>query len=55
VNHYNHKTVSFNCIACRKSFGPFPGDKNYFFEKVEQQINRRVRAGQWKRGAEDVS
>lgn len=40
--------VAFQCETCNTRFGPFEGQINYFFGKIERQIQRKLRSGEWK-------
>jgi hypothetical protein len=40
--------VVFHCETCDRRFGPFEGHLNYFFGRIQRQIHRKIRSGEWK-------
>ena len=47
----SYDSVSFMCETCGRKFGPFPGDRQYVLARIERQIHRKIRTGDWERGA----
>ena len=41
--------VSFHCETCNQKFGPFPGNEKNVRERVERQIDRKVRSNEWQK------
>jgi len=40
--------ITLHCETCGRQFGPFEGNDTYLCAKVERQIDRKVRNGEWK-------
>jgi hypothetical protein len=40
--------VVYRCETCGRQFGPIEGHRNYVIGKVERQIHRKIRTGEWK-------
>jgi hypothetical protein len=45
--HFGSKVV-FHCETCDRRFGPFDGNINYFSGRIQRQIHRKIRTGDWK-------
>jgi hypothetical protein len=43
-----YNEVLLQCETCQKQFGPFPGDRQYLQGRIERQIIRKTRTGEWK-------
>jgi hypothetical protein len=41
--------ISLHCETCQTKFGPFVGDKDYMLARIERQIGRKVRSGEWEK------